>query len=353
MISELLPTRVEPSTAGDEYWSRYHELRRVRQKESRPDDPLRPDEVEEQRIKRENPFELEYRYEISQAGTMLSFFGGQTVRPSSPEYASNKHLFWADIYVRPDRRRRGIATMWLPVMIELMDRHGCTVLGIGTEEEAGHAFLRWLGAEPKLVGAENRLKLAHVDWAMVQRWVDEGVRRSPHTRLEVYDAPMSDEVLKDFAPQLSVMLNTIPFEQLDHGEIIVTPEQIREWDARMAMSGELVHTLLTREPDGTISSITDTNWAPYRPTIIEQQFTGVLPSARGRGLGKWIKAAMLLHLRALHPEAEWVSTENAGSNAPMLAINKKLGFRQYRAGTEYQISRDALAAKLEALGGST
>jgi GNAT superfamily N-acetyltransferase len=113
-----------------------------------------------------------------------------------------------------------------------------------------------------------------------------------------------------------------------------------------------VHTLLTREPDGEISSITDTNWAPYRPTIFEQQFTGVLPSARGRGLGKWIKAAMLLHLRALHPEAEWVSTENAGSNAPMLAINKKLGFRQYRAGTEYQISRDALAAKLEALGGS-
>jgi GNAT superfamily N-acetyltransferase len=234
-------------------------------------------------------------------------------------------------------------------MVELMDRHGCTVLGIGTEEEAGHAFLRWLGAEPKLSGAENRLRLADVDWAMVRRWVDEGGRRSPHTRLEVHDAPMSDDVLKDFAPQLSVMLNTIPFEELDHGDIIVTPAQIREWEARMAMSGEVVHTLLTREPDGEISSITDVNWAPYRPTIIHQQFTGVLPSARGRGLGKWIKAAMLLHLREVHPEAEWISTDNAGSNAPMLGINKKLGFRQYRAATEYQVTRDAIAAKLEAL----
>jgi hypothetical protein len=44
-----------------------------------------------------------------------------------------------------------------------------------------------------------------------------------------------------------------------------------------------------------------------------------------------------------------VSTENAGSNAPMLAINHKLGFKQYRAGTEYQVSRDGLADRLQGL----
>jgi hypothetical protein len=31
----------------------------------------------------------------------------------------------------------------------------------------------------------------------------------------------------------------------------------------------------------------------------------------------------------------------------MLAINKKLGFKQYRAETEYQISRDGLAKRLK------
>jgi hypothetical protein len=33
----------------------------------------------------------------------------------------------------------------------------------------------------------------------------------------------------------------------------------------------------------------------------------------------------------------------------MLAINKKLGFKQYRAGAEYQISRDRVIARLEEL----
>jgi ribosomal protein S18 acetylase RimI-like enzyme len=95
--------------------------------------------------------------------------------------------------------------------------------------------------------------------------------------------------------------------------------------------------------------MTDTTWAPYRRTVVEQRFTGVRPDSRGRGLGKWIKAAMLELLRQRHPEIESVVTENAGSNVPMLAINKKLGFKQYRAETEYQISRDTLAARVKRL----
>jgi GNAT superfamily N-acetyltransferase len=150
----------------------------------------------------------------------------------------------------------------------------------------------------------------------------------------------------DYAPQLASMLNTMPFEGLDHGEIIITPEMMAEWYARLELSGEVQATVITREPDGVISGITDTTWAAYRRKIIQQMFTGVRPSARGRGIGKWIKAAMLLHLRDLHPDAEWVSTENAGSNAPMLKINRTLGFKPYRNGTAYQMSLEKLEARV-------
>jgi GNAT superfamily N-acetyltransferase len=80
----------------------------------------------------------------------------------------------------------------------------------------------------------------------------------------------------------------------------------------------------------------------WKPGIINQGFTGVRSDARGRGLGKWLKAAMLLHVHELYPRVEVVSTDNAGSNAPMLGINKKMGFKEYRAGAEYQITRDKL-----------
>ncbi|MEO8744179.1 MAG: GNAT family N-acetyltransferase [Candidatus Dormibacter sp.] len=349
MASKLAAARFDPATADSDLWRRFHELRHVQMKESRPDDPLRPDEIEELQMKRENPFQHEHRYEISEGGTMVSWFYGETVKPGTAEYEPNKHLFWADVYVHPDHRRRGIGGSWLPLLLELVDLHACSKIGFGTEVDPGRAFLKWVGAQAKLNEAENRLRLADVDWAMVERWAAEGPLRSPETQLAIYDGFTPEEMWDDYAPQLSALLNTMPFDDLDIGQIVVTPDHMRDYRERMKLGGERLHQVIAREPAGVVSGITDIIWAPYRPTILQQQFTGVRPEARGRGLGKWIKAAMLLHLRKLYPEAQWMATGNAGSNAPMLAINKQLGFKQYRVGTEYQMSRDALAARVKRL----
>ncbi|HEV2967884.1 MAG TPA: GNAT family N-acetyltransferase [Candidatus Dormibacteraeota bacterium] len=349
MVAEAEARRVEFKSEDRDFWSRYHEYRRLRHKESRPDDPLRPDDVEEALLKRDSPFDIHHHHEVVQDGRLVSWFSGSTSKPGTPGHESNKHLFWAYIYVRPEARRRGIGSSWLPLLVELMDAHGCTVAGFGTEEASGHAFLNWLGAEAKFSGAENRLKLADVDWKMVDRWIVEGPQRSPETKLESYEGPLPEAMWADYAPQLSSLLNTMPFENLDFGQIVLTPDHMRDYYARLEIGHDQLHTILTREPSGVISAITDTSWAPHRPTVIEQRFTGVRPDARGRGLGKWIKAAMLAHVHELHPQAEWVTTENAGSNAPMLAINKKLGFKEFRAATEYQIGRDNLAVLIQRL----
>jgi GNAT superfamily N-acetyltransferase len=346
-VAEL--RRVEFKSEDRDFWRRYHEYRRLRQMESRPDDPLRPDDVEESLLKRDSPFDIHHHHEVVQDSRLVSWLSGTTTRPGTPGHESNKHLFWAYVYVRPDARRRGIGSSWLPLLVELMNEHGCTVVGLGAEEPSGHAFLKWLGAEAKFSGAENRLKLADVDWSMVDRWIGEGPKRSPETKLESYEGPLPEAMWQDYAPQLSSLLNTIPFENLDYGEIVLTPDHMREYYARLEIGQDQLHTILTREPNGVISAITDTTWTPHRPTVIEQRFTGVRPDARGRGLGKWIKASMLRHVHEQHPQALWVTTENAGSNAPMLAINRKLGFKEFRAATEYQISRDDLAARIKRL----
>ena len=345
MIGNLSPAAVDAKTAPQEFWKRFHVYRRLRHAETRPEDPVQPDDLVEMDLKRVDPFEIKYRYEMARDGVMLSWFNATTTKPGSPEYDSNKHILWADASVHREHRRGGLGRLWIPLALELMDRHGCTTLSMGTEEESGHAFLQWMGAEGKFSGAENRLKLAEVDWGMMRRWVEDGPRLSPNTSLEVYDGFLPEAMWEDYCPQLTTMLNTMPWEQMDHGDIIITPAQIAEWYERMRMQGIVEHTILTREPDGVISGITDLNYAPYKPNMIQQGFTGVRTDAQGRGLGKWLKAAMLLHIREIYPHLEWVVTENAGSNAPMLAINKAMGFKEYRAGTEYQITRDKLPAK--------
>jgi hypothetical protein len=57
---------------------------------------------------------------------------------------------------------------------------------------------------------------------------------------------------------------------------------------------------------------------------------------RGLGPAKWVKASMLDRIRRERSEVECVRTSNAFTNAPMLAINNKLGFKIIEVRTEWQ-----------------
>ncbi len=87
-------------------------------------------------------------------------------------------------------------------------------------------------------------------------------------------------------------------------------------------------------------------YQPEQETIINQGMTGVKEEYRGRGLGKWLKAAMLLKVREEFPQVKVVSTRNASSNAAMLSINDRLGSRSHKEGTVGQITVEALEAYL-------
>jgi GNAT superfamily N-acetyltransferase len=266
------------------------------------------------------------------------------VTPASPAYQSNRHLLPAGGWVLSSERGRGLGRRLMAGLITLMESNGATVLTADTSQESGHRFLCGLGAEPRYVAAHSRLDLRRVDWDAVARWVREGQERSPDTRLELYVDRLPGERHEEFARAMTELLNTMPFEDLDHGEELETPEMLRDWYSREA-ANSVHHVYMARERDGSISGMTDVIKHAYEPGYVRQEFTGVHPSARGRGLGKWLKAAMLEHVRAAHPDAVYVTTENAGSNASMLAINRALGFERYRTVTTYQVPREVLASR--------
>lgn len=54
-------------------------------------------------------------------------------------------------------------------------------------------------------------------------------------------------------------------------------------------------------------------------------FTGVLPAYRGRGLARAIKVAAAIE--AARAGRHWIETSNHDVNAPMLAVNRALGYR--------------------------
>jgi GNAT superfamily N-acetyltransferase len=62
---------------------------------------------------------------------------------------------------------------------------------------------------------------------------------------------------------------------------------------------------------------------------------------RRRGLARWLKGAMVLQL---DDATKHVETDNAASNASMLAINTEMGFKPWITVEIYQIAAVTLAA---------
>ena len=338
VTSEFVPER-----ASREEWRRYHAFRRRSHEEWRPGEPVEPDEVAEALLCKPNIRAQEHRWAVTIGDEMVSELGAEVVRPESPEYQTNRHLIWVWGWVLERYRRRGIGRAWIAKAVELMDDHGCSVLSAGAGQEAGDRFLTWLGAEPRMRERESQLDLRVVDWEMVARWVRDGERASPEARLELHCGRLPEGLLDEYSRARTELLNTMPFEDMDHGDIVEIAEYQRDWYERLDIRGSSHDVCLVREPDGAIVGMTDVVQNPYEPEFIRQEFTGVHPRARGRGLGKWLKAAMLLHIRDTYPAAVTMTTENAGSNAAMLAINHGLGFKLERELTYYQIKRDRLA----------
>jgi mycothiol synthase len=78
-------------------------------------------------------------------------------------------------------------------------------------------------------------------------------------------------------------------------------------------------------------------WNPNNPANLDQGDTAVFPKYRERGIGRWIKAAMLEKVLRDRPQVTHIITGNANANAPMLKINHELGFKLYKSWMIWQL----------------
>lgn len=346
---EILP--FEPQTATREEWERYHRFRRLRHNETDPEDPVQNDEVVEELMKRPFPQSKVTRFVVVESGkpkAQIGYMAFEVFKETSPSYESNKHLAEVDIAVLAPYRKRGVGRVLLAKAAELTKVSGRTLLVGGSEEDDGKAFIKAIGAELALQGRENRLALGEVNWKMVEGWERDGRERNPECSLLWFTGPMDEEIVDEYCQVLTETLNQQPFDNLQIGDIVVTPETNKEFEDRVERVGATWLRALTQEPDGRISGLTEMRYQPDLETLITQGMTGVKQEYRGRGLGKWLKAGMLLRVRGEYTQVRTVVTRNATSNVAMLSINDRLGFKPHKEAVASQIRIESLD---EYLGG--
>ena len=269
------------------------------------------------------------------------------------DYEDNREACYFELDVMPEYRRQKAAAALAKTGIEFAKDHDRPLLNFDANShvQAGWDFLKALGAEHKLTGRFSMLKFAEVDRPLMEGWVARAAERAADYEIVRWDGACPEEYVEAFVNEQNVM-NTAPIDDLEFEDEVFTVARLRDREEITAIRNIDLSTLVAvHKPTGEMVAHTDV-WLPQRwPTKAYQNDTGVNPAHREKGLGRWLKAQMILNLMNERPQIDNISTWNAGSNDAMLGINYAMGFKTVTEFGEHQVRADAALAKLAAILG--
>jgi GNAT superfamily N-acetyltransferase len=318
-----------PIEMTEEDWERYFQSRERIQCEMNPNDP--PPSRNQRRNYMLNPhpdYELSWWQVRSNSEEVVGMGGVWWAREKTTIYDEAKDVAYADMILEKKYTTEKIQREFLRCLARKADDVGKSKLIVETRAEHQSSLLINLGASIVSERATNRLHLCDVNMEMIEQWRVEGRERAPEVIIERF-CSVPDADLNQYSELYTETWNQAPLEEAAP-DLVVTPESRREMESYFDSQSEIWTTMVSREPDGTISGLTEIWYQPESWHLIEQGLTGVREKYRGRGIGKWLKAEMLVYAMKAYPKAQAIEAGNANANAPMLSINQRMGFKTYR-----------------------
>ncbi len=343
-------TEVDLQNLSEEQFVQMHEHASAMRSEVLPDDP--PVTLNElvQNFKNIPPFVRLRRWHVCPTGSDQIIATADLVWLLTEE---NQHLAQIDIEVLPDHRRQGLGKRLLGLLVEGAQAVNRRLFITNTNSRipAAAVFLEKMGGQRGLETHTNQLDMQELNHDLLETWLRQAPERAPGYSLGFWDGPYPEERLAEIA-ELHEVGNDQPIGDLEVEDQHTTPEMLRQMEQSLFATGRQRWTYYASEnSSGNLVGYTEISWHPSRAHIRGQGITGVVPAHRNRGLGRWLKAAMLERLLKEEPPVRFIRTGNANENAPMLKINHALGFKPYYANTLWQIPVETAAAYVQAANG--
>ncbi len=232
------------------------------------------------------------------------------------------------IAVLPAHRGRGHARALAAPVLDYLEQDGRKRFETWIKKDApAEQLAANVGLKRALSERRSRLLISELDHDLMRRWIERASDRASDYELLFMESPYPEEHLAKFAEMLSIM-NTAPNEDYEMDDEHFSPQNWRDVEESVLGAQSRIHNVTAvHKPTGGFVGYTQMKVQQLQPDLAHQWDTGVDPDHRNKGLGRWVKAAMIEMITAEYPEIDRVDTENAVSNDAMLSINVEMGFK--------------------------
>lgn len=249
----------------------------------------------------------------------------------------NTHLANLYVVVDPRQRRHGLGRRLFEAGVDRVRVQGRRlVCAVCFDPSPGMPFLKALGLDPVLDGVYRRQDLLAADWDRLDREYAQAQEQAAGYELVRMPGAVPDELLPAIAT-MTEAINDAPNDELDFEDESFPPERIRAYETAQTAAGRRIYRLVARETEtGAFAGHTVVAVDTEQPWLAGQHDTSVVRAHRGHRLGLLLKIGMLRWLREVEPQLRTVDTENAASNAHMIAVNEALGYEVVARSVEWQ-----------------
>ncbi|GAA5441167.1 GNAT family N-acetyltransferase [Deinococcus caeni] len=292
-----------------------------------PHDPLTGEDLRRQ-MREQQDWGYGWAVLVAHTGGEVAGVAGYHQNPG----AFHPDRYGLDLAVAPHAQGRGVgAALWQALHADLRARHAESARILAREDHpVAPGFLTRRGFTGSKRYFMSTLHVPDFDpapyAALEGRLHDRGVRIRSLTELREAGTP-------DLARRLHALMSDVR-QDVPRAEP-ATPLSFQVFeDAILGDPGLLLDAYLIAEVDGQWAGQTTLFRSDASPDLLTG-LTGVTRSWRGQGVATALKLAAIRAARTLN--ATTIRTDNASDNAPMLAINDRLGFVRDPASVSYVI----------------
>lgn len=241
------------------------------------------------------------------------------------ELKDNLELAFGSLWVAPDARRQGIGSALHAEALRVAAAHDRSqLLWAGPSTTDPELFAACHQGKQVERGTRSTLDLRTVDRARMVALAAPSPANAGYTLTRWTDRCPA-ELVDSYCAALTAMQDA-PTGEGSYEITGFTPQKLAAYEDGSIDVGVRRQVLAALDDTGAVAGFHTFSAFPGEPRTLEVWDTGVVRAHRGHGLGLRIKAEATLWALADYPEASWLCTHNNVDNAPMLRVNRELGY---------------------------